>query len=105
MVSHETIDKRGLAYATAIVEHIESDPAQQAVKRAQERCKRWLKEVPSQDLLAWEALLSRPWTEIKKNLLERSEHGNRLRQNNPFCGVLTHQERWAIHRAFRHYET
>jgi len=105
MVSHETIDKRGLAYATAIVEHIESDPAQQAVKRAQERCKRWLKEVPSQDLLVWEALLSRPWTEIKKSLLERSEHGNRLRQNNPFCGVLTHQERWAIHRAFRHHET
>jgi len=105
MVSHETIDKRGLAYATAIVEHIESDPAQHAVERARERCQRWQKAVPSLDLLAWSDLLSRPWPEIKKNLLDRSEHGNRLRQNNPFCGVLTPKERWAIHRAFRHHET
>jgi hypothetical protein len=40
MISHKTIDNRGLAYATAIVEHIEADPARHAVEQAQERCQR-----------------------------------------------------------------
>jgi hypothetical protein len=105
MISHQTIDKRGLAYATAIVEHIEADPARQAVKKARERCQRWMKNVPSPELIVWDTLLSRPWQEIKKSLLDLSEQGDRLRQNNPFCGVLTPQERWSIHRAFRHHET
>jgi hypothetical protein len=56
-------------------------------------------------LIVWDTLLSRPWQEIKKSLLDLSEQGDRLRQNNPFCGVLTPQERWSIHRAFRHHET
>ena len=105
MISHQTIDNRGLAYATAIVEHIEADPARHAVEQAQERCQRWMKQAPSPDLLAWSTLLSRPWLEIKKSLLDLSEQGNRLRQNNPFCGVLSPQERWTIHRAFRSHET
>lgn len=105
MISHQTVDNRGLAYATAIVEHIEADPTRHAVEQAQERCQRWMKQAPSPDLLVWSTLLSRPWQEIKKGLLDLSEQGNRLRQNNPFCGVLSPRERWTIHRAFRSHET
>ena len=31
-------------------------------------------------------------------LLDESDEGQRLRQNDPFCGVLTPKERWAIYR-------
>jgi hypothetical protein len=45
-------------------------------------------------------ILHRPWREIREILLDESENGQRLRQNDPFCGILTPQERWAIYRAF-----
>jgi hypothetical protein len=31
-------------------------------------------------------------------LLDPSERGVQLRQNSPFCGILTAQERWAFYR-------
>ena len=44
------------------------------------------------------AILERPWAEIRSILLDDSEEGRRLRQNDPFCGVLTPAERWDIYR-------
>ncbi len=49
----------------------------------------------------WSNLLDRPWEEIRSLLLDESELGQRLRQSDPFCGILTPQERWEIYRAFR----
>jgi hypothetical protein len=43
-------------------------------------------------------ILQRSWPEIRTNLLDDSEEGRRLRQNDPFCGILTPVERWEIYR-------
>jgi len=44
----------------------------------------------------WIALLHLPWAELRALLLERSESGNRLRQNAPFGGILTEEERMSF---------
>jgi len=105
MISHQTIDERGLAYAQRIVEKIDDDPQRVAVEKARRLCRRWLESGSSEELLIWEEILGRPWPMIRQKLLEPSEVGDQLRQNNPFCGVLTPQERWSIHRRFRPHET
>jgi len=43
-------------------------------------------------------ILQRPWPEIRSIRLDDSEEGTRLRQSDPFCGILTAAERWEIYR-------
>jgi hypothetical protein len=45
----------------------------------------------------WSAILQRPWPEVRAILLDESEEWQRPRQTDPFCGILTPQERWAIY--------
>ena len=105
MISHQNIDKRGLAYAQGLVEKIDAYPQHVAVEKAHRLCRRWLESGRSEELRRWDEILSLPWPNIRQTLLDPSEEGDRLRQNSPFCGVLTPQERWAIHRRFRSNET
>jgi len=35
---------------------------------------------------------------VRAVLLDESDEGQRLRQSDPFCGVLTPRERWEIYR-------
>lgn len=44
----------------------------------------------------WERLLERPAAEIAAILVQRTDEGQRLRQNSPFAGALTPQAVWAI---------
>jgi hypothetical protein len=46
----------------------------------------------------WVVILQRSWPEIRTILLNDSAEGTRLRQNDPFCGILTPVERWKIYR-------
>ena len=39
-----------------------------------------------------------PWPEIGSILFDDSEEGRRLRQSDPFSGILTPAERWEIYR-------
>ena len=105
MISHRTIDERGLSLAEEIVRRVDADPQHNAVTYAQELCQRWLRSVRSEDVRTWSIILSGPWPEIRRALLDPSENGNRLRQSNPFCGVLSPQERWRIYRRFRHHDS
>jgi hypothetical protein len=50
------------------------------------------------------AILSRDWPEVRGILLDDSEEGRRMRQSDPFCGILTPAERWEIYREFRRDE-
>jgi hypothetical protein len=97
MRTHQQIDQRSLAMAKAIVARIDNDPA-----RAKATCQRWFRERPMPAVGEWLEILERPWEEIRALLLDESERGQRLRQSDPFCGILTPQERWEIYRA--HYE-
>ncbi len=100
MKTHQDIDLRSLLLAKAIVEKIETGSDSNSQEKAIENCQRWLTKSPSPAVFEWLKILKRPWPEIKKVLLDESEEGKRLRQSNPFCGILTPQARWRIYKNF-----
>ena len=83
--------------ARRIVAKIDLDPSRAGLDRARAVCARWVGQgnVPARE---WVTILERPWPDIRSILLDESEEGNRLRQNDPFCGILTPVERWEIYR-------
>jgi len=99
MKTHEQIDERSLALARAIVKKIDADPARQGLQKARAICRRWFRERPAPAVREWLEILERPWEEIRAVLLDETEEGQRLRQSDPFCGILSARERWAIYRA------
>ena len=84
--------------AKAIVAKIDRDPDKKGLAHARETCRRWHRDNPSPSIEEWLTLLDQPWSEIRLTLLSDSEEGRRLRQSDPFCGILTPQERWEIYR-------
>lgn len=100
MKTHDQIDQRSLALARAVVEAIDRDPARSGLERARSTCERWLLESPSPAVDEWSRILKRAWEEIRPFLLDPGEEGRRLRQSNPFCGILSPRERWEIYRRF-----
>lgn len=99
--THQQIDARSLALARAIVTKIDQDPSRAGLAKARAICQRWLEREPLPVFREWLQILARPWEQIRAVLLDESEHGQRLRQSDPFCGILTPQERWEIYRATR----
>lgn len=104
MISHQDIEARSLDLARAIVARVDCDPRHQALELARERCRRWLQQAPCADLGRWEEILKQPWPAVRGVLLDPSDEGKRLRQSNPFCGVLSPRERWEIYRRFRRHD-
>jgi hypothetical protein len=99
MKTHQDIDRRSLAMVRRIVEKIDADPQRAGLDQARRVCARWIERGvrPAQE---WREILERPWEEIRAILLDESDEGQRLRQNDPFCGILTPHERNAIYREF-----
>lgn len=97
MKDHQAIDRRSLEMVTRIVAKIDADPSREGLAHARRVCERWVSQgrIPARE---WLAILDRPWSEIREILLDDSEEGRRLRQIDPFCGILTPQERWTIYR-------
>lgn len=97
MRTHQAIDRRSLEMARRIVAKIDADPARAGFERAKRVCRRWAEmgNIPARE---WLPLLERPWEDVRRILLDESEEGQRLRQNDPFCGILTPRERWEIYR-------
>lgn len=87
--------------ARAIVKKIDEDPERKGLRKARSVCERWIAKRPSAEITEWQEILTRPWHEIRQILLDESERGKRLRQNSPFCGILSNEERWGIYRNFR----
>jgi hypothetical protein len=100
MKTHQQIDQRSLRLARAVVEKLEDGDPRTGVALAQENNRRWNAQNPSRLHEDWTAILSGKWENIREILLDKSERGAQLRQNNPFCGILTPQERWKIYREF-----
>lgn len=97
MKTHQAIDRRSLEMARRIVEKIDADPHREGLEHARRVCARWVERgnIPARE---WMAILERPWPEIRRILLEDSDESQRLRQSDPFCGILTPTERWEIYR-------
>jgi hypothetical protein len=100
--SHRLLEVRSLAMHALIARKIERDPALLAVahRNVERWCARW-KESPPAWLSEWRELLSRPWQDVAAFITEPGERATRLRQSSPFAGVLSNEERWRIHEAFR----
>ncbi len=101
MRTHQEIDERSLRMARAIVAKIDQDPARAGLAKARSVCQRWYDQSPSPAIKEWLDILQQPWDQIREVLLDESENGKRLRQSDPFCGILTPRERWEIYREFK----
>jgi len=95
--NHQAIDRRSLEMARRIVAKIDADPRREGFEHAKRVCTRWV-ERGNEPAREWLAILQQPWPEVRRILLEDSEESRRLRQNDPFCGILTPGERWEIYR-------
>jgi hypothetical protein len=92
--SHQWIDARDLKMARLIVKKIRRDPSQfeEAVKTLR-HWKRTLRPVPHA-ILEWDQIFARNTREeVLRIFTQDSEEGQRLRQSDPFCGILTEEER------------
>lgn len=78
-----------------------SDLQHGRLQKARAVCQRWMTERPRSAVREGPELLQKPWPEIRQLLLDESERDQRLRQSDPFCGILSPHERWEIYRAYR----
>lgn len=83
-----------------IVAKIDADPERRGLAHAKGVCERWVGQGIG-SAREWLQILNRPWEDVRTILLEESDEGQRLRQTDPFCGILTPNERWEIYREFR----
>jgi len=98
---------RSLWLAYAVAAQVVSDPdvavasaranMRRMRKAARGQAQRWLDE--------WERLLDGPIEELLDNLTSRSPKGRELRQNSPFAGLLSSEERTEILAAWRRHTT
>jgi hypothetical protein len=105
MKTHQQIDARSLSMAQAVVRKIDNDPAQRGLAKARSVCARWASKGDVPGVAEWSRILELPWSDIRMRLLDESEEGQRLRQNSPFCGILSPRERADIYRGYRNHET
>ena len=84
----------------ATVARIDADPERKGLEHARKVCASWV-AVGNRPAMEWAQIIAGPWEEIRNVLLDESDEGQRLRQSDPFCGILTPAERWAIYREFR----
>lgn len=84
----------------SIVAKIDADPERRGLEHAKRVCDRWVAQgiVSARE---WQMLLRQPWETVRAILLDESDEGQRLRQTDPFCGILTPTERWEIYRKAR----
>jgi hypothetical protein len=100
--SHRLLEIRSLAMHAVIARKIERDPALlEIARRNVERWRARWGEAPPAWLEEWQELLNQSWQAVVAFITEPGERATRLRQSSPFAGVLSNEERWRIHEAFR----
>ena len=95
--SHQWIDARSLAMCRLIAEKIRFDP--DLFHKAIETLNHWkqIRQPTPRTVWEWEKIIQNNSVErVLEILTEESEEGNRLRQGDPFCGILTEEERLQI---------
>lgn len=95
--------RRSLWLAYAVAAQVVEDPGRALAaaranlarmrKAARGQAKRWLDE--------WERLLDGPVEDVLDSLTSRSPKGRELRQNSPFAGLLSDEERARVLAAWR----
>jgi hypothetical protein len=100
LTGHRRLDRRSLALHRAIADKLRADPSLLAV--AYDNLDRWSQERGRAQpyLDAWRKILDRPLEDVLALMVEESEKMTAMRQSNPFAGILTPRERWAIYGQF-----
>jgi len=92
---------------TAVAGRVAANPGR-AIRRARRNLEQLRKAHPSGAgyhwLETWESVLDSGPDEILRTLTSAAPLAVELRQNSPFAGVLTQQERTSVLRAFRDSE-
>ena len=105
MKTHTAIDQRSLALGQAVAARLRDDPS--LIQRGQGTLSRWLKTCSPRvrpALQEWEAVLQNPVSHVMEVLTATDERSVRLRQSNPFAGVLSSRERTTILKEFAVYD-
>ena len=105
MNRHRLIDERSLAFGRAIAARLAQRP--ELIERARATLVRWLATCSPgarPALEEWLAVLDGPADEVFALLTGTDERAVRLRQSNPFAGVLPPPERTAILRQFQSHD-
>ncbi len=105
MQSHAAIDRRSLRLAQAISRKLEGGDIRGGLEHARAVNRRWRELTPSRLHDDWAAILAGEWPAIRQAMLDESARGAQLRQNSPFCGILSPRERWAVYRELKSHET
>ena len=106
MKSHRHIDERSLAFGHAIATRLVGHP--ELIDSARATLHRWMITSSAGThpaLHEWLAVLDQPLEAVISLLTRDDEHAVRLRQSNPFTGVLSQAQRTAILRQFESYDT
>src|SRR5947207_15319769 len=106
MKRHGHIDERSLAFGRAIAAKLAQHP--ELIVRARATLTRWMTTSSprtSSTLQEWRVALDGPLAPVIALLTSADERATRLRQSNPFAGVLSQQERNAILRQFQSHDT
>ncbi len=100
-MDHRQIDKRSLEMSQAVVRRVDEDP-ERWIEHAKANIHRWNKRNGERaGRTEWlEILNNSTWPEIREILLAETDEGQRLRQNSPFTGVITQEEREKIYLRF-----
>lgn len=97
---HQRIDQRSLAMHRAVADKLRADPG--LIEVARGNLDRWSRQngrsQPYFD--AWRSLLDGPFEELLAAMVEDTERMTAMRQANPFAGILSPAERWAIYAQF-----
>lgn len=104
-MDHRQVDERSLAFGRLIAERIAEHP--ELIAQARATATRWLQTgsaCSAPALQEWMAALNGPAEGVLHLLTGRDERSTRLRQSNPFAGVLSPQERNAILRRFHSHD-
>jgi hypothetical protein len=85
---------QGLAFHRAVAARL--DP--QMVSDARRRLRRWRERGSIDERWAreWEDVLTRPLADISRAIKAEDARGHDLRQNSPFSGALSHEERQRV---------
>jgi hypothetical protein len=105
MKDHRNIDARSLAFGRAIADRLITHP--ELIDQARHTLKRWMATCSSRSkgtLEEWRSVLDGPVEEVVALLTDAGERATRLRQSNPFAGLLPEAERNEILRQFEAYD-
>jgi hypothetical protein len=105
MRDHRLIDERSLAFSRAIATRLTEHP--EFVEHARKTLRRWMPTSSSRVqpvLNEWLAILNGPLEGLISVLTGTDARATRLRQSNPFAGLLSQTERNTILRQFEAYD-